>query len=272
MASRQYIPEAPLSAFVKCFWYWEGQPQKHAKERLMPSGEACVIFNLRDDAIRIYDADNVGRYQAYGHSVFSGARTEGFVIDTLQQERTFGIAFLPGGSFPFFRQPASETENRSIELAALWGFAAGEIRERLLAARRVQDMFGVVEHQLLRRASRPIALHPAVRFAREQFCSVPNAATVTRVAEQTGFSQRRFIELFREQVGLAPKAFCRVRRFQHVLRSVYGAQEAKWTQLALDCGYYDQAHFNHDFRAFSGITPGEYLKRATMHLNHVPIV
>jgi AraC-like DNA-binding protein len=271
MASRQYIPGAPLAAFVKCFWYWEGEPQKHSKERLMPNGEACVIFNLRNDAIRIYDSDDVDRCHSYGPSVFSGARTEGFVIDTAEQERTFGIAFQPGGSFPFFRQPASEMENNSVELDSLWGLAAGEIRERLLAARGINDMFGVVERELLHRAARPVALHPAVAFARCEFCRAPLTTTVTRVAEQTGLSQRRFIQLFREQVGLAPKAFCRVRRFQRVLHSVYGAKEAEWVQVALDCGYYDQAHFNHDFRAFSGVTPGEYLKRATMHLNHVPI-
>lgn len=132
----------------------------------MPNGEGCVIFNLRNDAIRIYDAENLNHHRSYGFSVFSGARTEGFVIDTAQQERTFGIAFLPGGSFPFFRQPASETENNSVELDCLWGLAAGEIRLRLLAARGIDEMFGVIEHELLGRAARPIALHPAVAFAR----------------------------------------------------------------------------------------------------------
>jgi AraC-like DNA-binding protein len=271
MASRLFTPGAPLSSFVKCFWYWEGEAQMHAKERLMPNGEACIVFSLRDHPIRIYDPENISRHRSFGHAVLSGARTEGFVIDALPYERTFGIAFQPGGAFPFFREPASETQNASVALDCLWGFAAGEIRERLLAARSVDEMFQVAQRELLRRATRPLALHAAVAFARREFCHAPHVATVAQVVEKTGLSQRRFIQLFHEQMGLTPKAFCRVRRFQRVLHSVHGTKEAEWAQVALDCGYYDQSHFNHDFRAFSGVTPAEYLKRATQHLNHVPI-
>ncbi len=271
MSSRQYSPGGPLSSFVKCFWYWEGEPRNHSKERLMPNGEACVIFNLREAPIRIYDPDDLDRYHSYGSSVFSGARTQGFVIDTAQQERVFGVEFQPAGSFPFFPPPACEMENASVALECLWGFAAGEIRERLLAARNLNEMFAIAERELLRRLSRPLALHPAVAFARREFCAAPQMPTVARVVQKTGISQRRFIQLFHEQVGLTPKAFCRVRRFQSVLLSVHGAKEAEWAQVALDCGYFDQAHLNHDFRAFSGVTPGEYLRRATLHLNHVPL-
>lgn len=237
----------------------------------MPSGEPCVIFNLRDDPIRIYDNENIERHESYGHAVFSGARTEGFVIDTVQQERTFGIAFQPGGAFPFFREPASETLNRSMPLDCAWGSASREVREKLLATRRIEEMFCAAENELMRRITRPLALHPAVAFARREICRAPHVATVARVVQQTGLSQRRFIELFHEQVGTTPKAFCRVRRFQRVLSSVHGAKEAEWAQVALDCGYYDQAHFIHDFRAFSGVTPAQYLERATQHLNHLPI-
>jgi AraC-like DNA-binding protein len=271
MPSRQYTPGAPLSSFVKCFWYWTGEAQQHTLERLMPNGEPCIIFNLRDDPIRIYDAENTARHSSYRDSVLSGARTEGFVIDANAYDRTFGIAFQPGGAFPFFREPASQMQNASVTLDSLWGLAAGEIRERLLSARSLQEMFAAAERELLSRLTRPLALHPVVAYARREFCSAPHVAAIARVVEKSGFSQRRFIELFHQQIGLTPKSFCRVRRFQRVLQSVHGSREAEWTQVALDCGYYDQAHLNHDFRAFSGVTPGEYLKRATQHLNHVPV-
>ncbi len=237
----------------------------------MPTGEPCVIFNLMDDPIRIYDTENIERYSSFGRSVFSGARSEGFVIDTMQQERVFGIAFQPGGAFPFFALPASETTNSSIALDCLWAMAAGEIREKLLAAHGPEQMFAVAQRELLRRATRPLGLHPAVAFARREFCRAPQISSIARIVEKTGFSSRRFIQLFHGEIGLTPKAFCRVRRFQRALQSVHGTKEAAWTEVALDCGYYDQAHFNHDFRAFSGLTPSDYLKRATMHLNHVPI-
>lgn len=61
MVHRLYTPPAPLSAFVKCFWYWEGTPPPHTQERLMPTGDVAIIFNLRDDAIRTYDWQNPNR-------------------------------------------------------------------------------------------------------------------------------------------------------------------------------------------------------------------
>jgi methylphosphotriester-DNA--protein-cysteine methyltransferase len=118
---------------------------------------------------------------------------------------------------------------------------------------------------------RPLELHPAVALARAQICRAPHIATVGRLVDRTGLSQRRFIELFRDQVGLAPKAFCRVRRFQRVLESVHRKSAVDWPQVALDGGYYDQAHFIHDFQGFSGLTPSAYLAQATEHLNHVPM-
>jgi methylphosphotriester-DNA--protein-cysteine methyltransferase len=95
---------------------------------------------------------------------------------------------------------------------------------------------------------------------------------VSGVIDRIGLSQRRLIDLFHDQVGLTPKAFCRVRRFQRVLETVHRKPGVDWAQVALDGGYYDQAHFIHDFQGFSGMTPATYLARATEHLNHVPIV
>jgi AraC-like DNA-binding protein len=221
--------------------------------------------------MRIYDADDLSRFQSFGQAVISGARTSCFAIDTSQEDRVFGIQFQPGGAFPFFRTPACELENASADMEDLWPHAARELRERLLGARTIDAMFALAAQSLLAQLVRPLELHPAVRFARRQFCARPHQISVSTVLRETGLSQRRFIQIFHQQVGLTPKAFCRVQRFQRILATVHGEQEVDWTDVALCCGYYDQAHFIHDFREFSGLTPTQYLARATKHLNHVPI-
>ena len=265
----QHIPTAPLSQFVTCFWYWEGTPQTPAKERLMPTGEACIILNLRDDPLRLYANDDLDRYQTCGLAMLSGARTKPFVIDNQQQDRVFGIQFRPAGAFPFFRIPASETADLAVPLDLLWRTRTAELRERLLASASIPCMFQAAESVLHAQIAR--TLHCAVRFSLERFCRVPHATTIANVTDQVGLSQRHLIEIFREQVGVTPKAFCRVRRFQHALQSIHNVPQVDWAQVALDCGYYDQAHFIHDFRSFSGLTPSQYWQRRTTHLNHVPI-
>lgn len=268
---RLYTPASPLNAFIRCFWYWEGVPGPHARERLLPNGEASIIFNLRDDDMRIYDADDPERYTSCGMAGITGPRTACFAIDTAAEERVIGIQFQAGGSFPFFREPAAEVANQSVALDGLWGPRAALIREQLLAAPSVDAMFAILERALLGQLARPLELHPAVAFARSHICRAPHTATVGGVMQRIGLSQRRFIELFRDQIGLTPKAFCRVRRFQRVLESVHRRRSVDWAQIALDGGYYDQAHFIHDFQDFSGLTPAAYLAKATEHLNHVPM-
>jgi len=272
--------------FIRCFWYWDGAdsagepdlaakrttgPQPHKLERLLPNGEASVIFNLRDDAMRIYDADDPERFTVCGLVGLTGARTNCCAIDAIAGERVVGIQFQPGGTFPFFQTPAGETANAAVALECLWGSAAGEVREQLLAAGSAEAMFAILERCLLSQLVRPMELHPAIAFARRQICGAPHVATVSGLMERIGLSQRRFIELFRDQMGLTPKAFCRVRRFQRVLQAVHRRKSVDWVQVALDGGYYDQAHFIHDFQGFSGMTPAEYLAHATEHLNHVPM-
>ena len=272
MTSLRYKPPSPLGQFVECFWYWEGVPEgTHTHERLMPNGEATIVFNLKDTPIRIYRSDDLRRFDTYGHAVLSGARTNYFVIGTDQQERVMGIQFQPGGSFPFFREPADAMENSSISLEDLWRSRVEELRERMLAAPGIPAMFQILEQDLLEQLARPLAWHPAVDYALHHFRRVPHAMTVTWLTGQIGLSPRRFIQLFSQQVGLTPKAFCRVRRFQQALITVHGTKQVDWAQVALDCGYYDQPHFIHDFQSFSGMTPSAYLAAATPHLNHVPI-
>src|ERR1700744_5153074 len=151
MASVLYTPPPPLAQFVRCFWYWEGIPEvTHTHERLMPNGEATIVFNLCNDPIRIYHPEDISRFDTYGHAVVSGARTNYFVIDTVEQERVVGIEFNPGGAFPFFRAPIDEMENASIALTDLWSsLRAAELRERMLSAPSIPAIFHILEQDLL---------------------------------------------------------------------------------------------------------------------------
>ena len=94
---------------------------------------------------------------------------------------------------------------------------------------------------------------------------------VKEMADALGVSQKHFITRFSAQVGLSPKRFCRIRRFQAVLDAIATGAPIDWADISCACGYYDQAHFIHDFKAFSGFTPSEYLCRRREYPNHVPL-
>ena len=268
MLMRHYIPAPPLGDFVGLFWLYEGYRQAYELERCLPTGTTELVINLREDRVRIYDRRDVRRFQTLPGALVCGTHSEFFVIDTAQQFAVLGVHFKPGGAFPFFKLPAGEVRNQHVALADLWGARAGELRERLLAAATPAAKFEVLERVLLAQLARPLERHPAVDYALRQ---LPHARSVAAVTADVGLSQRRFIELFDAQVGLTPKRYARVQRFQQVLRLTQHQTAVDWAEVALQCGYFDQAHFSHDFKAFSGFSPAAYLSLRGEHLNHVRV-
>ncbi|BDC52821.1 hypothetical protein F183_A51360 [Bryobacterales bacterium F-183] len=240
----------------------------------MPTGEAALIVNLKDDSIRMYDKDTLALGAELGGAVLVGVHTEPMVIDGEEQEWVFGVQFHAGGAFPFLGGiPSDETTNLHVEADDLW--RGGALRERLLeVAQEPERMFGVAERFLcacLRRQQKARTRHPAVEFAlRELRCHAGNK-TVAELVDQTGLSARRFIQLFREQTGVVPKTFARLCRFQRTLVAVHLKQQVDWADIAQVCGYHDQAHLIHEFREFAGMTPSVYLVRSTEHKNHVAV-
>jgi transcriptional regulator GlxA family with amidase domain len=108
-----------------------------------------------------------------------------------------------------------------------------------------------------------------VSFALDAFRSSPSVAKISDVTGVISLSPRRFIERFETEVGLTPKRYCRLLRFQMAVARAHSAAHLDWAQLALDCGNFDQAHFIHEFREFSGTTPSGYASSATQFQNHV---
>lgn len=276
MIALVYRPAPPLDAFVENVWYYH-QPNYspgHFFERLLPQGSVELVFDLRREPMRIYDRERLDRFETIAGAAIMGAHNEPFVLDIEEQTDVLGVHFKPGGAFPFFGLPLDELQNRHVPLDLLWGSAAGEVRERVLAASDPREKVRLVERALLARFRRGGANlrggHPAVEFALSRL----GERSVASVVDAVGLSARRFAELFRREVGLTPKIYSRVRRFQRVvarLRRVHG-DEVDWADLAVTEGYFDQSHLHHDFREFSGITPAAYCKAKTAHSNHVPIV
>jgi AraC-like DNA-binding protein len=178
----------------------------------------------------------------------AGARSEFLVLDTSRPFSVIGVHFRPGGGFPLFGVPAGELHNRSVtlELDMVWGGYAATVTDRLWEAETSERRFRILERALLERARDWLDRHPAVRYALDLFDRSNGTCPVSDVVQRIGMSQRWFGQLFRSQVGLSPKVFCRIRRFNEALRRIEQVTDVDWLDVALSCGYFDQAHFNHD--------------------------
>ena len=271
MIAANYIPSPPLSEFVKVMWYWDGYVQPHARERLLPDGCMTIAFSLGERSL-LQRSHSPAPAENVAGQVICGARSTSMVLDTADMVTTLGIQFKPGGGFPFLRMPASELRDLCVPLDDVFGAGARSLRERLLGCVGPAEMFAVAEHWLLSHAANGLEGHPAVAYATQQFSEGTLAQPLSSVLDRIGYSQRHFNQLFADEVGLTPKRFLRVRRFQRVITSISTLPSVDWADLAVRCGYYDQPHFVHDFRGFCGLTPAAYLAHRTPHLNHVPVL
>lgn len=269
MHYRHRVPGPPLNAFIESIWVYQNDPRPHSLERILPTGAAQLILNLKEDQTRLYDPESPHRYVATSGSVLSGVQSHFQVIDTSEQETVAGVAFKPGGTVPFMRMPAHEACDADVPLESLWGRRrAAALRERLLETDSIDATLDVLE-AVLHEMWRPSGLHPAVDFALAAFERAPLTTTIGAVTDALGMSAKRFIERFKIEVGLTPKRYCRVRRFQRALVVSNRDRRVDWTRVAMDCGYFDQAHFIHDFRSFAGLTPTGYQSARTSFQNHV---
>jgi AraC-like DNA-binding protein len=263
------VPAPPLDAFVASIWLFRDGPRPHALERVLPTGAAQLIVNLKEDRTRLYDPERPDRYVATAGTILAGVQSRYQIIGTSEQEYVAGVAFRPGGTAAFLRTPARETRDADTPLEALWGRQrTADLREQLLERDDPDDQLDLLE-SALRQRLQPTAVHPAIAFALEAFDRVPLTTNIGTVTASIGMSAKRFIQRFKAQVGVSPKRYCRIRRFQRAVTWAHRGREVDWAQVALDCGYYDQAHFIHEFRAFAGLTPTGYQAARTAFQNHV---
>jgi AraC-like DNA-binding protein len=267
---QHYIPKSPLSDYVKLFWYWNQNNPAPVKERILPFGTVEFVIRLTTDRTRIFLPGDLQRAKGCSGAVITGPQSKFFVLDKSDQDELLGVHFNPGGSFPFFGAPADEFLNQHVSLDEAWGPAAADhLRSELLEAPTVQAKFSILEKRLLERSARPLTRHRAVAFAMAELKRGPHGKSLAAIASEVNLSSKRLAQVFSRETGLTPKLFARVQRFQLAIHAMRGKKTMDWLNLALDCGYYDQAHFNHDFSEFSGINPSLYLTKQTEHLGHV---
>jgi AraC-like DNA-binding protein len=249
------ITTGPLAPFVDFLWLSEGYAPAHGAERILPTGQMGLVLDVSG-------TDNTP-------GLLSGARASSFILDTSKPLSLLGVAFKAGGGYPFVDLPAGALQDLAVPLDALWGNSAEQLRTELLEAESGERRFRILETFLANRLALSTPRSPLVQFALRAFQESSGAGAVGEVVDRIGISARRFIAEFRHQVGLPPKAFCRIARFRKVIHRVAAATAVDWSDVALSCGYYDQAHFIHEFREFAGVSPSNYLRDRTSSPNHL---
>lgn len=271
MIYRVHVPAYPLCQFVEVFIYFERVEHAHTVDRFLPNGDTEIIIDFHDTTQYLYDNQTLKEIQACNHVWASGLRTEPITIPSGNGAAMMVISFKKGMAAPFFPFPMEEIRDSVIDADLIWGLEFGELREILLAEKDVDVRFRLVEQFLLSRFSSKMELNPCVAFAVGEMIERPDVLNIKRMNERIGYSQKHFTSMFRKQIGVTPKAYLKIMRFQKAVRAIDESANVDWGSIANECGFYDQAHFIHDFKHFSGFTPEEYSKIHTLYQNYIPV-
>nr|APZ78741.1 AraC family transcriptional regulator [Myxococcus fulvus HW-1] len=214
-------------------------------------GPPLQILNPRDSSVAARHPDG---FVAGLDDSFSLTETTGVM-------RGLQVNFTPLGARRFFGVPLKELARRVVGLGDVLGPEASRLTEQLHEAPGWAARFALLDRFLLKRIQAARAITACVPWAWERLLASGGAVEIGALAEELGYSQKHLIACFNEELGLPPKLLSRLLRFGQVIEKLKaGTFQGSWAELALAQGYYDQSHFNRDFRQFAGLTPREYVR------------
>lgn len=251
MRYREFYPQAPLNRFVECFWTLEAESSSPSNppERILPDGCTELILNFGE---RFSQHEGVSQSLQPKHFLV-GQMTGPILISPTGLVELVGIRFHPGGTLPFFRVPMQELTDKVTELGSLSSSVEKELLDRttdlLAMEQRVEAIESVLTGYVIRCKHDSWLVALSARVVKSG-----GLVSIDQLASDAGISGRQLERRFLREVGIGPKLLSRILRFQQVFRAVERCDGA-WAPVAVECGYYDQAHLIRDFNQFAQQTP-----------------
>jgi AraC-like DNA-binding protein len=237
-----------LSRFVEDVLVLEAAPGRTLQIERLPDGRTALVF-------RVLESGHQGDVSVIG------PRTRAHFKNATGVSRVVMLQFKPGWSAPLLGVPANELTDRIVPLEDLWGTSGRELCHELLEAETLPAMLDRISQAIARRTHHTFEPASAQLARRALRLLEAREARVEHVAERLGVTGRHLRRAFTENVGIGPKEFARTVRLQRAVRSAANSKD--WARIAVDAGYYDQAHLIADFRQLIGLTPGAFVRRAT---------
>ena len=255
MAYHHAHPSVHLRPFVKQYWGITGcdSPSGEHTHRVVPSGMPELILYIGHKPTS--DGRNIE-----DHCLVSGQQNDFHDLHLMQPPTLFAVTFHPQGISQLFPIPMSELTNRTIPLKYLNGSLYNDLFARLSDATTFEHRVQITERLLLSMLTRH---HQRFEFARIQevihaILYHGGSVGVSELAEISCLSIKQFERVFLEQIGLTPKQYLRIVRFQAAIHRKAMDRSLSLSHLACDAGYYDQPHLSNEFKALSGLTPGQF--------------
>jgi AraC-like DNA-binding protein len=253
-------PPADLVGIVESFWISRGQVT-FLHEKILPQNNIELMFNL-EKPFGVPNRPPPGR--SFKRAWISGMQQEWLMV-TPQYDSTLPSYLLsarmpPLGAYRVLDMPLGEVARDVIELDDALGDEVNAVHQLVGDLSDAGQQFAVLRDFVRTRVARSrVRIRANAQIAIDALSRSHGAERIESVCRNVGISRKHLGAVLRAHVGLSPKAYARILRFRRIVDLVQSGRRAPdWAQLAVSCGYYDQAHFNHEFREFAGMSPGEF--------------
>ncbi|MCW7541864.1 helix-turn-helix domain-containing protein [Aquabacterium sp. A7-Y] len=257
-AMDEFAVSAPLQdCIASVVSYREVVPDgREWTERVLPDGAVHLVFNLGEapsagEGIRGLAVEAVG------------ATARPAVLRLRGRVEGLSVTLLPGAVEAVLGVPAKEVADQAVCLDEFWRGEAGHLLEQMAGARsdaaRVRRLEAVLQRRL---AGRDRAAMAQARYAAGLAAQWQGRRPLREIADAVGVGERRLQQIFQTHVGLSPRTWARLARMHACLRALRGPAPPRWSQLALEAGFYDQSHLVNEFQALCGLSPSLFLERA----------
>jgi methylphosphotriester-DNA--protein-cysteine methyltransferase len=252
-----YEPKASLSNSVKCYWSLEDSANKtqNKKDRVFPDGCIELLFHY-GDFFKKYDEDGFAIIQP--RCFVYGQITKYIDLEPTGKIGIFSVRFLPNGLQHFINISVAELTDSIISLENLWSNKGKILEKEMISAANNQERIQIIE-QFLETQQKPttekdILIEKCVATIMTANGIIP----IEKLIDEFHISKRQLERSFMSNVGVSLKFFSRIIRFNYALQLIDNKDFSSFTNVALDGGFYDQAHFIKDFKEITGLNPKQY--------------
>ena len=260
-------PRPPLDGLIDDLYYLAGTPP-YARLTLPPAPSALLIVNL-GAPFRIRACTDIETTE-YADGCVVTMPTRAWEFGYPPRTRSVGVHVKPWGLAPFLPMPSAELCDRPVTIEQVWGRPAiAELRDRLAEADGPDEMLTLLEEELMRRLRETAGLG-LVRHTSSVIARTSGAVAIGDLSVAAGVSTTHLAQRFKELIGVTPKRLARIYRFTASVFPINPAEPIDWGEVAARAGYFDQAHFSHEFRALTGLTPTRYLEVRRRFLREHP--
>ncbi len=254
-----YPINEPLSRLVESIFYYKDFMPAHNIERVVPTGNVFLLFEMDDILRHTYDNETLESNATFLKAWVSGIHQNHLSISAHPHSEMLVVQFKTIGVFPFTHKSLDFLTEKVLPAEKVFGNEVLIVRDEIKAKNSVIEKFQFIEMWLIQRMDKSV-LPPDELVSILEKLRIQPFSTHQDFIEQYSKTQKTLIQQFKKYCGLTPKKLHRIFRFNKLLEIIREKNEIKWSNIAYETGFSDQAHFIKDFQIFCGFNPTTYIR------------